>query len=65
MKSQTSEDCVGLEIDDLIFEDQRVDDRAHDDERDERRQKGAQPQIADQQAVHEPDQRAGQRARAR
>ncbi len=49
---------------DLIFEDQRVDDRPHDDERDQRRQKGAEPQIADQQAVDEADQRPRRQTRA-
>ena len=36
---------------------QHVDDRAHDDQRDQRRQEGAQPQVADQDAVDQPDQR--------
>ena len=46
-----------------IFQEQHVDDGAHDDQRDERREEGAQAQIADQHAVHQADSRAAGKRR--
>jgi hypothetical protein len=37
---------------------QRIDDRSNDDERNERREKRSKPEVADQQPVDEPDERA-------